>query len=135
MKLKSGACQILTGCFLLLILVGCNSRKNKEEGILEVEQNKYALLIGMSKTKVEGFSNVATMSASSNVNRIKKILNKEGFDDIKTLNNPNDKKFLDNLKVHLDIISDTVVKLKMMSRVMMMSQMISTRRLFLITVR
>lgn len=102
MKLKSGACQILTGCFLLLILVGCNSRKNKEEGILEVEQNKYALLIGMSKTKVEGFSNVATMSASSNVNRIKKILNKEGFDDIKTLNNPNDKKFLDNLKVHLD---------------------------------
>lgn len=102
LKFKSTPFQLMTYCLLFLIFSGCNYKKNKEEGILEVKQNKYALLIGMARTKVKGFSNVATMSASSNVNRIRKILKKEDFTDIETLNSPNDKEFLDNLNIYLD---------------------------------
>tara|TARA_R110000744_G_C19364116_1_gene561704 strand:+ start:395 stop:1090 length:696 start_codon:yes stop_codon:yes gene_type:complete len=61
-----------------------------------------ALLIGMKKTELDGYSNVATRYSSYNVSRIKKILKKENFSTIKVLESPKGNLILKELKAQVD---------------------------------
>lgn len=66
-----------------LSLISCAKTKKQEEPTLEMalpQKNGYALLIGMAKTDLPGYSNVFTRSARYNIEAMEKILLKNEFE-------------------------------------------------------
>lgn len=97
--------NILICGFLTLFSCGENKKVNLID-IDDVKVNNTALLIGMRKTSLPKFSNIATSRSKSNIKRIKKILEREDFEDIEVIDSPTDSIFLKELKKKIERLND-----------------------------